>query len=135
LTSPVLFPPTFVRFFAKEKAPFRWQPYRDPNDIAVTDEVISKLFPPKSVIAAVAKISQRKNCFPGVGRHALCWIVGQGEREQAGARILMNWSRHRQKYVKKRRWCSGGIHLDTGSVASPESGNTEAMMDGSDCGC
>ncbi len=121
------FVPAYIRpLFCEGKGPFRWAALSgDPNDIAVTDEVMMNLFPQNEGMIRWIKMAQQKIAFQGLPAR-ICWI-GQGEREKAG--ITFN------KLVKtgkvKAPIVIGRDHLDTGSVASPNR-ETEAMPDGSD---
>jgi urocanate hydratase len=121
------FVPAYIRpLFCEGKGPFRWAALSgDPNDIAVTDEVIAKLFPENKSLLRWLKLAKEKIAFQGLPAR-ICWL-GQGERELAG--LAFN------ELVKigavKAPIVIGRDHLDTGSVASPNR-ETEAMLDGSD---
>jgi urocanate hydratase len=121
------FVPAYIRpLFCEGKGPFRWAALSgDPNDIAVTDEVISKMFPDNKSLQRWLKLAKEKIAFQGLPAR-ICWL-GQGEREKAG--IAFN------ELVKNKKVKApiviGRDHLDTGSVASPNR-ETEAMLDGSD---
>ncbi len=121
------FVPAYIRpLFCEGKGPFRWAALSgDPNDIAVTDELVKKLFPKNESLLRWLKLAKEKIAFQGLPAR-ICWL-GQGEREQAG--IAFN------ELVKtgkvKAPIVIGRDHLDTGSVASPNR-ETEGMMDGSD---
>ena len=128
--SPFDFPgfvPAYIRpLFCEGKGPFRWAALSgDPNDIAVTDEVISKLFPQNQSLQRWLKLAKEKIAFQGLPAR-ICWL-GQGEREKAGLAFneLVRTGKVKAPIV------IGRDHLDTGSVASPNR-ETEAMMDGSD---
>ena len=128
--SPFDFPgfvPAYIRpLFCEGKGPFRWAALSgDPNDITVTDEVISKLFPQNQSLQRWLKLAQEKIAFQGLPAR-ICWL-GQGEREKAGLAFneLVRTGKVKAPIV------IGRDHLDTGSVASPNR-ETEAMMDGSD---
>ncbi len=128
--SPFDFPgfvPAYIRpLFCEGKGPFRWAALSgDANDIAVTDEVISSLFPNNKSLQRWLKLAKEKIEFQGLPAR-ICWL-GQGEREKAG--IAFN-ELVRTKKVKAPI-VIGRDHLDTGSVASPNR-ETEAMLDGSD---
>ena len=128
--SPFDFPgfvPAYIRpLFCEGKGPFRWAALSgDPNDIAVTDEVIKKMFPENKSLQRWLKLANEKIAFQGLPAR-ICWL-GQGEREKAGLAFneLVRTRKVRAPIV------IGRDHLDTGSVASPNR-ETEAMMDGSD---
>src|SRR5205085_1298580 len=78
------FVPAYVRpLFCLGKGPFRWAALSgDPNDIAVTDEVMMKLFPHNEGMIRWIKMAQQKIAFQGLPAR-ICWI-GQGDREKAG---------------------------------------------------
>jgi urocanate hydratase len=121
------FVPAYIRpLFCEGKGPFRWAALSgDPNDIAVTDEVIMNLFPENHGMIRWMKMAQEKIAFQGLPAR-ICWL-GQGEREKAGQAF--------NQLVKEGKVKApiviGRDHLDTGSVASPNR-ETEAMLDGSD---
>jgi len=121
------FVPAYIRpLFCEGKGPFRWAALSgDPHDIAVTDEVISNLFPENRSLQRWLKLAKEKIAFQGLPAR-ICWL-GQGEREKAG--LAFN------DLVKTRKVKApiviGRDHLDTGSVASPNR-ETESMLDGSD---
>jgi urocanate hydratase len=121
------FVPAYIRpLFCEGKGPFRWAALSgDPNDIAITDEVISKLFPQNQSLQRWLRLAREKIAFQGLPAR-ICWL-GQGEREKAGLAFneLVRTGKVKAPIV------IGRDHLDTGSVASPNR-ETEAMMDGSD---
>jgi urocanate hydratase len=121
------FVPAYIRpLFCEGKGPFRWAALSgDPNDIAVTDEIISKLFPENSSMQRWLKLAKERIAFQGLPAR-ICWL-GQGEREKAGLAFneLVRTGKVKAPIV------IGRDHLDTGSVASPNR-ETEAMKDGSD---
>ncbi|MDQ6843490.1 MAG: urocanate hydratase [Bacteroidota bacterium] len=121
------FVPAYIRpLFCEGKGPFRWAALSgDPNDIAVTDEVMMNLFPENEGMIRWIKIAQQKIAFQGLPAR-ICWI-GQGDREKAGLAFndLVRSGKVKAPIV------IGRDHLDTGSVASPNR-ETEAMLDGSD---
>jgi urocanate hydratase len=126
----VLFPgfvPAYIRpLFCEGKGPFRWAALSgDPNDIAVTDEVIMNMFPDNGSLIRWMKLAKEKIAFQGLPAR-ICWL-GQGEREKAGLAFneLVRTGKVKAPIV------IGRDHLDTGSVASPNR-ETEAMLDGSD---
>jgi urocanate hydratase len=121
------FVPAYIRpLFCEGKGPFRWAALSgNPQDIAVTDEVMVKLFPQNHSLQRWLKLAREKIAFQGLPAR-ICWL-GQGEREKAG--LAFN------ELVRTKKVAApiviGRDHLDTGSVASPNR-ETEAMMDGSD---
>lgn len=121
------FVPAYIRpLFCEGKGPFRWAALSgDPADIAVTDELISKMFPQNASLQRWLKLAKEKIAFQGLPAR-ICWL-GQGERERAGLAFndLVKEGKVKAPIV------IGRDHLDTGSVASPNR-ETEAMMDGSD---
>jgi urocanate hydratase len=121
------FVPAYIRpLFCEGKGPFRWAALSgDPADIAVTDELISKMFPENNSLQRWLKLAKERIAFQGLPAR-ICWL-GQGEREKAGLAFneLVRTGKVKAPIV------IGRDHLDTGSVASPNR-ETEAMMDGSD---
>lgn len=121
------FVPAYIRpLFCEGKGPFRWAALSgDPADIAVTDLVISEMFPANASLQRWLKLAKEKIAFQGLPAR-ICWL-GQGEREKAGLAFneLVRTGKVKAPIV------IGRDHLDTGSVASPNR-ETEAMMDGSD---
>jgi len=121
------FVPAYIRpLFCEGKGPFRWAALSgDPNDIAVTDDVIKNLFPDNTSLMRWLKLAKEKIAFQGLPAR-ICWL-GQGEREKAGLAFneLVRTGKVKAPIV------IGRDHLDTGSVASPNR-ETEAMLDGSD---
>ena len=121
------FVPAYIRpLFCEGKGPFRWAALSgDPEDIAVTDDVIRQLFPHNRSLMRWLDLANQKIAFQGLPAR-ICWL-GQGEREKAG--LAFNELVHAGKL--KAPIVIGRDHLDTGSVASPNR-ETEAMADGSD---
>jgi urocanate hydratase len=121
------FVPAYIRpLFCEGKGPFRWAALSgDPNDIAVTDEVIGNMFPENKSLQRWLKLAKEKIAFQGLPAR-ICWL-GQGEREKAGLAFneLVRTGKVKAPIV------IGRDHLDTGSVASPNR-ETESMADGSD---
>jgi urocanate hydratase len=121
------FVPAYIRpLFCEGKGPFRWAALSgDPDDIAVTDDLILSLFPNNKSLQRWIPMAKEKIAFQGLPAR-ICWI-GQGEREKAGLAFneLVRTGKVKAPIV------IGRDHLDTGSVASPNR-ETEAMMDGSD---
>ncbi|MGZ5245728.1 MAG: urocanate hydratase, partial [Flavitalea sp.] len=121
------FVPAYIRpLFCEGKGPFRWAALSgDPNDIAVTDELIANMFPENKSLQRWLKLAKERIAFQGLPAR-ICWL-GQGEREKAGLAFneLVRTGKVKAPIV------IGRDHLDTGSVASPNR-ETEAMLDGSD---
>ena len=121
------FVPAYIRpLFCEGKGPFRWAALSgEPNDIAVTDEVIKNLFPQNASLMRWLRLAKEKIAFQGLPAR-ICWL-GQGEREKAGLAFneLVRSGKVKAPIV------IGRDHLDTGSVASPNR-ETESMLDGSD---
>ena len=78
------FVPAYIRpLFCEGKGPFRWVALSgDPNDIAVTDELIKNMFPQNQSLQRWLKLAKEKIAFQGLPAR-ICWL-GQGEREKAG---------------------------------------------------
>jgi urocanate hydratase len=121
------FVPAYIRpLFCEGKGPFRWAALSgDPNDIAVTDEVIKNMFPENQSLQRWLRLVKERIAFQGLPAR-ICWL-GQGEREKAGLAFneLVRTGKVKAPIV------IGRDHLDTGSVASPNR-ETESMLDGSD---
>ncbi len=121
------FVPAYIRpLFCEGKGPFRWAALSgDPEDIAVTDDLIVNMFPANKGLLRWMKMAREKIAFQGLPAR-ICWL-GQGEREKAGLAFneLVRTGKVKAPIV------IGRDHLDTGSVASPNR-ETEAMLDGSD---
>jgi urocanate hydratase len=121
------FVPAYIRpLFCEGKGPFRWAALSgDPQDIAVTDKVVSELFPQNASLQRWLRLAKERIAFQGLPAR-ICWL-GQGEREKAGLAFneLVRTGKVKAPIV------IGRDHLDTGSVASPNR-ETEAMLDGSD---
>lgn len=121
------FVPAYIRpLFCEGKGPFRWAALSgDPDDIAVTDELIKNIFPENKSLLRWLRLAKEKIAFQGLPAR-ICWL-GQGEREQAGLAFneLVKTGKVKAPIV------IGRDHLDTGSVASPNR-ETENMLDGSD---
>jgi urocanate hydratase len=121
------FVPAYIRpLFCEGKGPFRWAALSgDPQDIAVTDATIARLFPQNASLQRWLKLAKERIAFQGLPAR-ICWL-GQGEREAAGLAFneLVRTGKVKAPLV------IGRDHLDTGSVASPNR-ETEAMLDGSD---
>jgi urocanate hydratase len=121
------FVPAYIRpLFCQGKGPFRWAALSgDPADIAVTDRVITDLFPGNEPLARWIRMAGEKVHFQGLPAR-ICWL-GYGERHLAG--LAFNDLVHRGEV--RAPIVLGRDHLDCGSVASPYR-ETEGMADGSD---
>lgn len=121
------FVPAFIRpLFCLGKGPFRWAALSgDPKDIAVTDELVLKLFPEDEALGRWIKMAREQVQFQGLPAR-ICWL-GYGDRAKFG--LALN------EAVRDGRISApiviGRDHLDAGSVASPNR-ETEGMKDGSD---
>ncbi len=121
------FVPLFIRpQFCDGRGPFRWVALSgDPEDIAVTDRELKKLFPNNKGMHRWLDVASERIRFQGLPAR-ICWL-GFGERMKAG--LLFNELVRSGKV--KAPIVIGRDHLDCGSVASPNR-ETEAMKDGSD---
>ena len=121
------FVPAYIRpLFCEGRGPFRWVALSgDPQDIAVTDDLVLQLFPHNRILERWINLARKRIHFQGLPSR-ICWL-GYGERAQFGLAI--------NDVVKKGRIKApiviGRDHLDCGSVASPYR-ETEGMKDGSD---
>src|SRR5213083_1164461 len=121
------FVPEYIRpLFCEGRGPFRWVALSgEPSDIAVTDDLILKMFPQNRILSRWMKLAQQRVALQGLPAR-ICWL-GQGERARFGCAL--------NDLVKRGEIGApvviGRDHLDTGSVASPFR-ETEAMQDGSD---
>ena len=121
------FVPAYIRpLFCRGMGPFRWVALSgDPEDIYLTDQVVSELFGEKKGLVQWLSMAKQKIVFQGLPAR-ICWL-GMGERHLAG--LAFN------RLVKEGRLKApiviGRDHLDCGSVASPNR-ETESMKDGSD---
>jgi urocanate hydratase len=121
------FVPAYIRpLFCEGKGPFRWVALSgDPQDIAVTDQLLINMFPENKGLQRWLQMAKEKIAFQGLPAR-ICWL-GQGEREKAG----LAFNQLVKEGKVKAPIVIGRDHLDTGSVASPNR-ETEAMKDGSD---
>jgi urocanate hydratase len=121
------FVPEYIRpLFCEGKGPFRWAALSgEASDIAVTDKVISEIFPDNEPLLRWIRLAGEKVQFQGLPSR-ICWL-GYGDRAKFGMRIneLVG------KGDIKAPIVIGRDHLDCGSVASPNR-ETEGMKDGSD---
>ena len=121
------FVPKYIRpLFCEGKGPFRWVALSgDPNDIAVTDQIVRDLFPEDQALHRWLTMAAERVAFQGLPAR-ICWL-GYGDRAKAG--LAFN------EAVRDGRLSApvaiGRDHLDCGSVASPNR-ETEAMRDGTD---
>ena len=121
------FVPAYIRpLFCEGRGPFRWVALSgDPQDIAVTDDLVLKLFPDDRMLSRWIQMARQKVKFQGLPAR-ICWL-GYGERARFG--LAMNDLVAQGKI--KAPIVIGRDHLDCGSVASPYR-ETEGMKDGSD---
>ena len=121
------FVPAYVReLFCEGRGPFRWVALSgDERDIAVTDDLVLKMFPRNEHLCRWIRMARDKVAFQGLPAR-ICWL-GQGERAEFGEAM----NRLVAKGTLRAPIVIGRDHLDTGSVASPNR-ETEAMKDGSD---
>ena len=121
------FVPAYIRpQFCEGRGPFRWVALSgDPADIAVTDDLVLKLFPNDVNLHRWITLARERVAFQGLPSR-ICWL-GYGERAKFGLAIndLVKTGKIKAPIV------IGRDHLDCGSVASPNR-ETEAMRDGSD---
>src|SRR5438874_5087174 len=121
------FVPAYIRpLFCEGRGPFRWVALSgDPQDIAVTDDLVLQLFPHNRILDRWINLARKRIRFQGLPAR-ICWL-GYGERAQFGLAIndLVKQGKIKAPIV------IGRDHLDTGSVASPYR-ETEGMKDGSD---
>ncbi|MTI95529.1 MAG: urocanate hydratase [Firmicutes bacterium] len=121
------FVPAYIRpQFCEGRGPFRWVALSgDPQDIAVTDDLVLELFPKDEGLRRWITMAREQVEFQGLPSR-ICWL-GYGERMKFGLAI--------NELVKQGKISApiviGRDHLDCGSVASPNR-ETEAMKDGSD---
>lgn len=121
------FVPEYIRpLFCEGRGPFRWVALSgDPQDIAVTDDLVLQMFPENQILSRWIDLARKRIQFQGLPAR-ICWL-GYGERAEFG--LAMN------DLVKKGKLKApiviGRDHLDCGSVASPFR-ETEGMKDGSD---
>jgi urocanate hydratase len=121
------FVPAYIRpLFCRGIGPFRWAVLSgDPEDIAVIDATLRKLFPEDGVLQRWLELAPDRVAFQGLPAR-ICWL-GYVDRARAGLAIneLVRSGQVKAPVV------IGRDHLDSGSVASPYR-ETEAMADGSD---
>ncbi len=121
------FVPAFIRpLFCRGSGPFRWAALSgNPNDIAVTDNMVLETFPQNEALSRWIHKAREQVHFQGLPAR-ICWLE-YGERAELGARF--NWLVEKGKV--EAPLVIGRDHLDCGSVASPNR-ETESMKDGSD---
>lgn len=121
------FVPAYIRpLFCEGRGPFRWAALSgDPQDIAVTDDLILQMFPNNQILSRWIDLARKRIRFQGFPAR-ICWL-GYGERAEFGLAIndLVKSGKLKAPIV------IGRDHLDCGSVASPYR-ETEGMKDGSD---
>ncbi len=85
------FVPAYIRpLFCEGKGPFRWAALSgNPQDIAVTDELMVRLFPENHSMQRWLKLAKEKIAFQGLPAR-ICWL-GQGEREKSRDWHSMSW--------------------------------------------
>jgi urocanate hydratase len=121
------FIPQYLRSqFCEGRGPFRWVALSgDPNDIAVTDDLVRQCIPHQPDLHRWLELAKKRVEFQGLPSR-ICWL-GYGERAKVG--LAFNDAVKSGKI--KAPIVIGRDHLDCGSVASPYR-ETEAMKDGSD---
>jgi urocanate hydratase len=121
------FVPAYIRpLFCEGRGPFRWVALSgEASDIAVTDDLILKMFPQNRILSRWINLAKKRIKFQGLPAR-ICWL-GYGERAEFG--LAMNDLVKQGKL--KAPIVIGRDHLDCGSVASPYR-ETESMKDGSD---
>jgi urocanate hydratase len=121
------FVPAYIRpLFCRGAGPFRWAALSgEPDDIAVIDEALRRLFPGDALLQRWLELAPGRVAFQGLPAR-ICWL-GLGDRARAGLAIndLVRSGEVEAPVV------IGRDHLDSGSVASPYR-ETESMRDGSD---
>jgi urocanate hydratase len=121
------FVPAYIRpLFCLGVGPFRWAALSgEPEDIAVIDRMLLKLFPEDPALQRWLSLAPSRVAFQGLPAR-ICWL-GYGDRSRAGLAIneLVRSGEVKAPVV------IGRDHLDSGSVASPYR-ETESMRDGSD---
>ena len=121
------FVPAYIRpLFCLGVGPFRWAALSgEPEDIAVIDRMLLKLFPEDPALQRWLSLAPSRVAFQGLPAR-ICWL-GYGDRSRAG--LAINELVRRGEV--KAPVVIGRDHLDSGSVASPYR-ETESMQDGSD---
>jgi len=121
------FVPAYIRpLFCEGRGPFRWAALSgDPQDIALTDDLVLEMFPANESLCEWIRMAREKIRFQGLPAR-ICWL-GYGERAAFGLRLNDLVARGKIKAPV----VMGRDHLDCGSVASPYR-ETEAMKDTSD---
>ncbi|MFI5422070.1 MAG: urocanate hydratase, partial [Nitrososphaerales archaeon] len=121
------FIPEYIRpLFCEGRGPFRWAALSgNPEDIAVTDEMVTREFSKNLSLVRWIEKAQEKVKFQGLPAR-VCWL-GYGERARFGK--MINDAVAAGKI--EAPIVIGRDHLDSGSVASPYR-ETEGMADGSD---
>ncbi len=121
------FVPEYIRpMFTEGRGPFRWVALSgEHGDIAVTDELVCRLFPDNETLTRWIALAKKKVQFQGLPAR-ICWL-GYGER----ARFALEMNHLVGSGQIRAPLVIGRDHLDCGSVASPYR-ETEGMQDGSD---
>ena len=113
------FVPAYIRpQFEEGLGPFRWAALSgDPKDIEATDRAILELFPDNEHLRRWITMAEERVAYQGLPAR-ICWL-GYGERHRAGLKF--------NEMVASGELSApiviGRDHLDSGSVASPVSGD------------
>ena len=113
------FVPAYIRpQFEEGLGPFRWAALSgDPKDIEATDRAILELFPDNDHLRRWITMAEERVAYQGLPAR-ICWL-GYGERHRAGLKF--------NEMVASGELSApiviGRDHLDSGSVASPVSGD------------
>ncbi len=120
------FVPEYIRpLFCEGRGPFRWLALTgDEQDIAVTDELVTRMFADDDRLVNWIRLAQEHVPFEGLPAR-VCWL-GYGERERFALELNRLVAQGKVGPLAITR-----DHLDCGSVASPYR-ETEGMRDGSD---
>ena len=121
------FVPAYIRdLFCEGRGPFRWAALSgDPEDIALTDDLVLRLFPKNRSLVRWIRLARKRVKHMGLPSR-VCWL-GYGERARMG--LAINDAVADGDIIAPV--VIGRDHLDCGSVASPNR-ETEGMLDGSD---
>src|SRR6185436_9224533 len=76
------FVPEYIRpLFCEGRGPFRWVALSgDPKDIAITDDLLLKMFPKNEGLCRWIKLARERVAFQGLPAR-VCWL-GYGERDK-----------------------------------------------------
>ena len=121
------FVPLYIRpLFCEGMGPFRWVALSgEPEDIYKTDAKAKELFPDKAHLHRWLDMARQRIQFQGLPAR-ICWL-GYKERHKLG----LAFNHMVRDGELKAPIVIGRVHLDAGSVASPNR-ETEGMRDGSD---